>query len=354
MNVYHAKKRLAILPHIRPEEGIGRNQFFAELLLDQSANNPSISLGIVHANKFRETHESIPTYRASLSENLETFRQGLALHLSRKEILIAGPYVGEFGVEIMNFQGYVRWFKRKFREIHVITFAGREALYRGCVVHTHNYDLKTAGYFYGKISNRELQEHASEFAIAHGINNFALFSPMHLRTRWHRQILFHQQQEVLAPLAPVRPNSKILFHFRHIDKAGPDKSRNIRTDLAFELCDLCRENGFELACIGHPEYSLCPAGCEDYRTEDLERTLSAIASCKLVAGELSGPIHLAVYSAKPVVTWAPGSHRIDYALKRNPFKVKMSIVRDDTTNPSPAEILCTMREALAEQSRTVT
>ncbi len=302
---------------------------------------------VVQTKQFDDAPEPLPVYVASLRENLEAFRQGLALHLSRKKILIAGPYVGEFGHEIMDFHGYVRWFKRKFKEIHVITFPGREALYRGCRVHSHDYKLKSAGYFYGKISNRELRERALGFAQANGIKNYEVFSPMHLRTRWHRRILFRQQHEVLAPLIPARPTRKILFHFRCIDKAGPDKTRNIRPDLAVELSRLCLQNGWDTACIGHPEYSLCPEGCEDWRAEDLEKTLSAIASCRLVVGELSGPMHLSVYSAKPVVIWAPGKHRIDYAFKRNPFKVKISVVRDDTTNPPANEIVRKVAEAIA-------
>ena len=301
---------------------------------------------LLQTQEIGKTPERGPTYEATFGENLETFRKGLALRVSRRKTLLAGPYVGEFGHEIMDFQGYVRWFRRKYLDVHVLTFPGRAPLYRGCIVHAHNYDLTSAGYFYGKLSNQELRSKAVEFAASLGIKDYDIFNPMHLRTRWHRRLLFRQEHKVLGPAAPVNPTQKILFHFRNIQKVGPDITRNIRPELAAELCDLCRKNNIETACIGHPEYSLCPAGSEDWRTAELEKTLAAIASSRLVVGELSGPMHLAVYAAKPVVIWAPGKHRIDYALKRNPFKVGISVVRDDTTNPSADEILAKVRQSL--------
>ena len=287
-------------------------------------------------------------YRPTLRENLVTMWEGLALRFSTSQVLIVGPYVGEFGHEIMDFQSYVRWFKRKYREVHVITFPGRDPLYRGCTVHAHAFDLRTAGYIYGRISHDEIRRYVHEFARKQEIADYDLFSTAHLRTRWHRRLIFRQEQEILSPLIPAPPNPKIVFHFRNIDKAGPDKARNFRPDLAGEVSRLCRENGLEIACIGHPKYSLCPDGCEDRRTEDLEKTIAEIAACKLVAGELSGPMHLAAYCAKPIAIWAPDKWRIDGAAKRNPFNVKLFVVRDDTTNPPPGEVVDKLKSAMAE------
>ena len=49
-------------------------------------------------------------YRPTLRENLVTMWEGLALRFSTSQVLIVGPYVGEFGHEIMDFQSYVRRF----------------------------------------------------------------------------------------------------------------------------------------------------------------------------------------------------------------------------------------------------
>ncbi len=286
-------------------------------------------------------------YLPTLGERLQSFGEGVRLRFASRKILIVGPYVGEFGHEIMDFQSYVRWFKRKYREVHVITFPGREPLYRGCVVHSHHHDLRTAGYLYGRISHSEIRAEAHEFARTHQIANYDLFSTIHLCTRWHRRLLFHQEHELIAPLKPARPNQRVVFHFRSIHKVGPDQTRNFRPDLAAEVCRLCRLSGFEVACIGHPKYALSPSGSEDCRTEDLEATVAEIAACRLVVGELSGPLHLAAYAGKPVAIWAPSKERLGNAFRRNPFNVKVFVVRDDTTNPSPHEILATVHGAIS-------
>ncbi len=285
-------------------------------------------------------------YRPTRQEHLQTFWEGLALRFSTKRTLIAGPYGGEFGHEIMDFQSYVRGLKRKYKEVHVITFPGRAPLYRGCVVHEHDYDLKTAGYLYGRISYSEIRQRALAFAREHLIRSFDLFSTAHLGTRWHRRMLFRQEHEVLRPLGTIAPNRKVVFHFRNINKLGPDASRNFRPDLAEQVCRLCLSRGLEIACIGHPKYSLCPTSCEDCRTENLEETVAHLAACRLVVGELSGPLHLAAYCAKPIVIWVPEASRLTNAFRRNPFNVSVSVVRDDTTNPSPQEILSKILSAV--------
>jgi hypothetical protein len=285
-------------------------------------------------------------YRPTLRENLVTLGEAIALRFSTRMTLVVGPYVGEFGHEIMDFQSFVHWLRRRYREVHVITFPGREPLYRGCVLHQHNFELRTAGYIYGRISHDETRQYAREFARKQGLVGYDLFSPAHLRTRWHRRVILRQHHEVIRPLRSTPPNEKVVFHFRHIDKQGPDRSRNFRPELAQELCRLCRIEGYEISCIGHPQYALCPSGCEDCRTADLEQTVSEIAACRLVVGELSGPMHLAAYCAKPIMIWAPDSWRIAGAAKRNPFNVPMFVVRDDTTNPAPEEIVGKLRGAL--------
>ncbi|PWU11323.1 MAG: hypothetical protein C5B50_23545 [Verrucomicrobia bacterium] len=290
---------------------------------------------------------SAPRYIASRSELLKSFLEGLALRFSKKRLLIAGPYAGEFGHEIMDFQSYVRWLRPRYDQVHVITFAGREPLYRGCQVHAHGYDLRTAGYQFGSISHQQIKQDALEFARRNGIEDCDFFSTAHLATGYHRKLLFGQTHEVFGPPGPVVLNGKVLFHFRSIAKVGPDTTRNFLPELAEEVCRLCRSRGLELACIGHPAYSLCPAGSEDWRTEDLEQTVARLAGCALVAGELSGPLHLAAYCAKPIVTWVPEKSRLTNAFRRNPFNVPVTVVRDDTTNPSPDEVVAKLQSAVS-------
>ncbi|MCF7849380.1 MAG: hypothetical protein K9M45_11065 [Kiritimatiellales bacterium] len=280
-----------------------------------------------------------PVYLPGLPEKLKAVLVGLRMRLLPRPVLVVGPYAGEFGIEIIKFQSFVRWLAPRYKEVHVITYPGREPLYRmpNTTVHEHGFDLKTAGYWYGKRSFQSLDEFARRFAEENGIRNYDLLNTNLLCTGWHRRLLWRQKHVPLCAAANGFQYD-VVFHFRAMEKDGPDQSRNYRPELAEKLVRRCVQAGMRCACIGLPEYALCFEGCEDRRTEKLDETVSVIGSATVVVGELSGPIHLAVYCARPVVTWAPEPHRMAYAKKHNPFGVDIVAVSDTTTNPAPEDV----------------
>jgi hypothetical protein len=288
-------------------------------------------------------------YHPSRAEKASSFLHGLRMRLFPRRVLVAGPYAGEFGVEIFKFQSFVRWLAPRYETVHVLTYPGRDLLYRGpnVQVHAHDFDLKSAGYWYGRRSFEELNAYANSFGRDRGLASFDVFNTSHLWTGLHRRLLWNQKH---VPLTPVvehdEPARDIIFHFRAIDKDGPDNSRNFRCELAEELVRLCVARGWRCSCIGHPKWALAFEGCEDGRTEDLDRTVAAIRAAPLTVGELSGPIHLAVYADHPVVTWAPEPHRIAYARKHNPFGVGIHCVTDRTTHPDPRAVFICLEKIL--------
>lgn len=296
---------------------------------------------------------SLPVYEPTLLEKVQAFLSGLRMRLLPRKTLVVGPYAGEFGIEIIKFQGFVRALAPKYEKVYVITYPGREPMYSGdnITVHTHDFDLTTAGYWYGKRSFAELNEVATQFARTQGLEEFDVFNTNLLCTGLHRRMLWAQKHK------PFKPSSKhgqlecdLVFHFRAIDKAGPDASRNYRSELAESLARSCVEKGWHCVCIGHPDYSLCFDGCEDRRTETLAETIAVLCSGKMLVGELSGPVHLAIYCDRPVVSWAPEPHRMQYARAHNPFHVKIQCVSETTTNPPPEQVVRTISECLAELS----
>jgi hypothetical protein len=290
-----------------------------------------------------------PFYIPTFSEKLAAFLTGLRIRLFPKDVLVVGPYTGEFGIEIIKFQSFVRALAPHYKTVHVITYPGREPLYRApnVTVHAHEMDLKTAGYWYGNRSFQTLENMARQFAREQEIQNYDLFNTNLLCTGWHRKLLWRQKHVPLQSRSPAEEGRyDVLFHFRAIDKAGPDQSRNYRPELAEQLVQLCLKENLRCACIGHPDWALCFDGCADRRTENLDETIATIQSGRLLAGELSGPIHLAIFCAKPVVTWAPEPHRIAYAKKHNPFQVGIAVVTDRSTHPEATEVFRTVRDML--------
>ncbi len=253
--------------------------------------------------------------------------------------LLAGPFAGEFGYEMMQWQGFVRARRRYYREVHVLTYPGRDYLYEDCQVHHHSISLHEAGYAYGRIVRPQAREIAAALAAKIRLTDYDLFEPSMLCTQYHKRVVGPQDFRLFEepPLGPAITD--VAFHFRAVRKEGPDQeNKNYPPALADQLVADCVTRGLSVSCIGHPEYSYCPAGCPDRRNVDLRQAVAAIASARAVAGENSGPMHLANLCGKPTILWANDQWRIDYSLRWNPFRVPIYIAANNSCQPPPTVV----------------
>jgi hypothetical protein len=283
----------------------------------------------------------------TVAEKLILFLPCIGQKMFPKRNLFAGPYAGEFGWELMQWQGFVRARRRSYEQVHVLTYPGRDYLYEGCQVHHHDIDLKTAGYRYGTLDREQGRQMIHRKASEIGLKDYDVFSPSLLCTRYHKA--FWRQSFRLFSEAPIRPQPyDIVFHFRAVQKEGPDIYKNYPAAAADELVTHCLDRGLSVSCIGHPSYSYCPPGCGDHRNVDLRQTVSAISSAHLVAGENSGPMHLANLCGKPTVVWAEDQWRLDFSLRWNPFRVPIYIAANSTSQPSPELVSSAIVNALVD------
>lgn len=272
----------------------------------------------------------------------------LRLRFFPRRVLVAGPYVGEFGHELMDWQPWVRAQIARHDEVHVITYPGRDYLYPGCLVHYHDVALETAGYKHGRFSPAQLVTMARKKAAELGLNHYDLMTALHVCTQYHQRFLLPAKFELLGQPPAAGEIRDVAFHFRQVNKEGPDQTRNYPLELCDRLVAFCRAHGLVFFCIGHPRYSYCPAGVEDRRTEDLAASVAAIRSARLLAGELSGPMHLAQLAGTPILIWADGQWRLDNCERWNVFRVPTYIVANDTHRPVPERVGQKIVEALAD------
>jgi len=275
----------------------------------------------------------------------------LRLRFFPRRILVAGPYVGEFGHELMDWQPWVRAQIARHDEVHVITYPGRDYLYPGCKVHYHDIPLETAGYKHGRFSPRQLEAMARQKAAELGLKNYDLMTALHICTSYHQRFLLPARFELLGKPPAAEKMREVAFHFRQVKKDGPDQVRNYPLELCDRVVDFCRAAGLSFFCVGHPRYAYCPAGVEDRRSEDLATSVAAICSGRLLAGELSGPMHLAQLSGVPILIWADGHWRLDNCERWNVFQVPTYIVANDTHRPEPERVAQKITDALADLRR---
>ena len=290
-------------------------------------------------------------YQFTLGDKAVAALGALRLRFFPRQTLVAGPFVGEFGHELMEWQAWVRAQIGRYRAVHVITYPGRDFLYPGCKVHTHDVALEQAGYRYGRFTPRQLKDRAHAKARELGLRNYDVFTPALLCTQYHQRYLLPAKWVVLEQ-PPIGGRMRDLsFHFRWLDKVGPDQTRNYSRDRCDRLVALCREHGYEVCCLGHPRYSYCPEGIEDLRSEDLQASAAAICSARILVGELSGPMHLAQLCGQPILIWADGQWRLDTCEKWNVFHVPTCVVANDTHQPEPERVFEAIKTGLDDLKR---
>ncbi|HSY43737.1 MAG TPA: hypothetical protein VK811_07480 [Candidatus Acidoferrum sp.] len=278
------------------------------------------------------------TYQYRGGEKFKLFFPCIRQKFFHRRNLFAGPFAGEFGFELMQWQGFVRERRRHYDQVHVLTYPGRDYLYDGCRVHHHEIDLKSAGYWYGRFGPGDMRRMADTKAAELGLKDYDVFNPSLLCTRYHK-ILFWKQDFRLLKEPPLSGKPwDILFHFRSVQKEGHYHEKNYSPEMADELVRRCLDRGLSVACYGHPSYAYCPPGCADLRNTDLRQSVAAISSAHLAVGEASGGMHLANACGKPTIIWANGQEHIDFAFHWNPFRVPIYVMTTETWRPAPEDI----------------
>jgi hypothetical protein len=288
------------------------------------------------------------SHQFSTGEKIAGALADLRLRFFPRPVLVAGPYVGEFGHELMDWQPWVRAQIARHREVHVITYPGRDLLYPGCHVHYHDVPLEKAGYRFGRLSPRQLADMAREKAASLGLKNYDLMTALHICTSYHRRFLLPAKFERLGQPPAAEKIRDVAFHFRRVKKDGPDQTRNYPPELCDRVVAACRAAGLSFFCVGHPRYAYCPEDVEDRRSEDLAASVAAVNSARLLAGELSGPMHLAQLCGVPILIWADGQWRLDDCAHWNVFRVPTYIVANDTFQPEPERVAQKIHAALAD------
>ena len=290
-------------------------------------------------------------HQFTLREKIAGALGDLKIKFFPRRLLVAGPYVGEFGHELMDWQPWVRAQVPRYEQVHVITYPGRDYLYPGCTVHHHDVLLENAGYKHGKFPPAQLAAMAHQQAAELGLKNYDLMTALNVCTRRHQRHLLPAKYELLGTAPAPEKMCDLAFHFRQVKKEGPDQSRNYPLELCDRVVEFCHARNLKFFCIGHPHYSYCPPGVEDRRTADLAASVAAIRSARLLAGELSGPMHLAQLTGTSILIWAPGQWRLDNCERWNVFKVPTYIVTNEVRHPEPAEVGEKIVAALADLRR---
>ena len=227
--------------------------------------------------------------------------------------LYAGPWVGEFGWELMGWQGVIRYLAPDYDKVIIIGQLGHGFLYEDFADNYLEHNLS------GDNPNMWLND---EVDWAHPLRN-------------QGDIWIQPQQLTLMDNAPQQTfvkygekNTKdafnIVCHARNISKYESDYI-NFPINKWEELIIKC--DNMRIVSIGTEDGAYHVPGTIDLRGISLKDTTNILASSDLLIGPSSGPMHLGALCGIPTLVWSGyAKSRPRYESAWNPFKTQVKVI----------------------------
>jgi hypothetical protein len=252
-----------------------------------------------------------------------------------EKILLAGPWVGEFGWELFCWQGYVRKLSKNYDKTIVIGRPNQKLLYEDFCDEYIDFDpkgFKTDSWschdcikpndLINKIPHTDYLDGNFDIGFRYGQNG-----------AFDIKGLFNQQEFIKYQSNSLNCGYDIIFHCRN-KSTGSD--RNWEKEQWVELFNLLGYD-FKIACIGNAE-AFHINGSDDLRGISLSDLVSVMNNSKLIIGPSSGPMHLASLSGLKHLVWSSEHNRDRYLKVWNPFNTDVIFYSNEEWNPKPKNI----------------
>jgi hypothetical protein len=252
------------------------------------------------------------------------------------KILLAGPWVGEFGWELFCWQGYVRKLSKSYDKTIIIGRPNQKFLYEDFCYEYIEFDpkgYKTDSWMCHDCTiNNDLINKIPHTDYLSG--NFDIGFRYNQNGAFDIKGLFNQQVFKKYKSDTLDESYDIIFHCRN-KSTGSD--RNWDKNQWVELYNLLKKDNFKIACIGNGE-AFHVDGTNDLRNVSLSDLVSVMNKSKLIIGPSSGPMHLASLSGLKHLVWSSEHNKSRYLNVWNPFNTEVIFYSDENWNPSPINI----------------
>jgi spore maturation protein CgeB len=272
---------------------------------------------------------------------------------SKKSVLIAGPWVGEFGWELFCWHGYIRSISKYYDTTVCVSSRNSKFLYEDFCDFFVEFDPQNSGprdsWHRGsfKLNHRHLKEILNQSGVDPKEDSVTFFpyrkignSPM-IDPRERSQLSLHYVSPTYKKLGSSKRNEKLIaIHARNRSIRPNDNWGKQRWE---SLVQKLIDSGYKIVCIGTKKESLLIEGAKDLR-ECTQEDLSGILSSSLcIIGESSGAMHLASLYCCPQIVWADwhksAFSRDDnfrrYTKLWNPFETEVVFLDKYGANPDP-------------------
>ncbi len=258
--------------------------------------------------------------------------------------IFIGPWVGEFGIELLRWHGYARTIARggSWSDVIVATHPDRFFLYEDFATDfvpylpptKHALANRCDGHRYNNIHRRYIDERNGDHWL----------SPLMDKPRWevfkHRIADETTYINFASRAAAVNDTFDLLIHARATDKRSRHR-KNWPVAHWNRLMELLGGR-FSIASVGSSCGAHHIAGTEDLRGIPLSHLAGYCRRATLMVGPSSGPIHFGILSSAPVVTWIHQNE--PYGRRWNPFGTPICCMLN--WQPAPEVILSKIEHTL--------
>jgi hypothetical protein len=278
------------------------------------------------------------------SKNIPLFKVYMSKEAPKAvtKILLAGPWVGEFGWELFCWQGFLRKLSKQYDKVIVIGRPTNKFLYSDFCDQYIEFDpgsFKTDAWnCHGAKSAQNVINNVVHTDYLSG--NFDIGMRYTDKGVIDTKNLFFNQQEYIKYNSDTKISDKfskdgydVLFHCRN-KSTGSD--RNWSYEQWYELKESL-DDDITIGCVGNHESFHIP-GTDDLRSIDLDELVSIMTKSDLIVGPSSGPMHLASLCGLEHLVWSTEYNRVRYEKDWNPLKTKVIFYSEGDWNPDPKKI----------------
>ena len=262
-----------------------------------------------------------------------------------EKVLLAGPWVGEFGWELFCWHAYVRELSKKYDKTIIISTEHSRFLYEDfCdqfIAFSPSGDgLKDSFYKIGfNISSDLWSDFIKKTDYSRDRQNLTIFKPRRIGDppRTHFSDSFSFGNHLITPeyvkfgMYDERYSNTIVIHARNRNLRSKDNWCEKKWK---KLVDNFNQMCYNVVCIGLKEQSMHIQGTIDKRECNQQELVNILHSSICIFGPSSGAMHLASLCGCPQIVWSDNSNFIRYTKNWNPFKTDVVFLSEQNWQPT--------------------
>lgn len=247
---------------------------------------------------------------------------------------VAGAWVGEFGWELLCWQGHIRKLAQKYKSTKVYSRIGHNAIYSDFCTEYESFTpiCKELNGFRCEEQENEFKYAPKEKEIYLDGKDFNIGFNYNGNKITDKSGIFFQQEFVKYGKNKGQ-GFDILLHIR---KKCAD--RDWEYNKWIELANLLVKSGRRISTVGSLEMSDKIDGVNDMRGIPLKELSDVMASSNMIVGQSSGAMHFASLCGLKHLVWSSEFNRLKYLNYWNPFNTNVVFYSEEEWNPSPINI----------------